>query len=268
MSKWFVSILSSLLILTNTAWANQYKMTYDVYASGFHVVEATMEMDFKKDDHYNTNIFTTTRGFLKKLAPWTGTFYAEGLIQDNNHFQPTLHRAVATWRGEEEVTEYKYTQDGSFVSYKQVEEGVDKTPKEIDSKLTDNTTDIVSSILNTMARIESLEACESESEIFDGKRRYKLKFSPIEKVNLSSSRYNIFEGEAFKCTAEVEPKGGKWHKKPRGWLSIQEQGREKGKLPTIWMGKPKGVDRYVPVKVLVKTEYGTLFLHLTGAEKI
>ena len=49
---------------------------------------------------------------------------------------------------------------------------------------------------------------------------------------------------------------------PRGWLSIQEQGRSKGSLPTIWLAKIDKDGPAVPVKLRLKTDYGTLFSHL------
>jgi len=104
------------------------------------------------------------------------------------------------------------------------------------------------------------------SEIFDGKRRFKLWFKDAGTETLTKSRYNIYDGVAIKCSVEVEPISGKWHEKPRGWMSIQEQGREKGILPTVWMGTVKGTDLYVPVKVRVKTDYGTLFMHLKSVD--
>ena len=79
---------------------------------------------------------------------------------------------------------------------------------------------------------------------------------------MKSSGYNLYEGSAEKCTVEVRPVAGRWHEKPRGWMSIQEQGREKGMLPTVWMAKMNENGPAVPVTVRVKTDYGTLFMHL------
>jgi hypothetical protein len=62
------------------------------------------------------------------------------------------------------------------------------------------------------------------------------------------------------------PDGGKWYQKPRGWLSIQEQGRQKGSLPTVWMAKVNKTGPALPVKIRVVTDYGTLFMHLTKIE--
>ena len=85
-------------------------------------------------------------------------------------------------------------------------------------------------------------------------------------VELKASRWNVYEGSAIECTAEVQPIAGKWHEKPRGWMSIQEQGRERGTIPTVWFAKITEGQPAVPVKVRVKTSYGTLFMHMTKYE--
>ncbi len=108
--------------------------------------------------------------------------------------------------------------------------------------------------------------CEGEADIFDGSRRFTLYFKDRGEVQLEASRYNMYEGAARYCTGEIEPKGGKWHEKPRGWLSIQEQGRKKGTLPSMWMGHVDGLSYAVPVKIMVKTDYGALMMHLVNVD--
>lgn len=49
-------------------------------------------------------------------------------------------------------------------------------------------------------------------------------------------------------------------------MSIQEQSRENGSLPTVWMAKMTEDAPAVPVKIRVKTDYGTLFMHLVRYE--
>ena len=101
------------------------------------------------------------------------------------------------------------------------------------------------------------------TEIFDGKRRFKLTFAHQGTVQLAKSKYNLYNGPAVECSVEVEPIAGKWYDKPRGWISIQEQGRERGKIPTVWFAQMDEGQTAVPVKVRVKTAYGTLFMHVT-----
>jgi len=244
------------------------KAEYHVYAGGIHALEVNLTNYLEEKDRYEVNMQAKTYGMLGKLAPWSGKFNTMGWKDEN--FQPEQHQSTATWRGEDETKTYRYKKDGSFESYKVVEQGKDKTPKSVDEELTKKTTDILSATLNTMNNISNGESCESTTEIFDGKRRFKLHFKKKQDVALKSSRYNIYSGPAIECEAIVEPMAGKWYEKPRGWASIQEQGRKKGSLPTVWFAVVEAGKPAIPVKARVKTDYGTLFMHLTdykGANK-
>jgi hypothetical protein len=240
------------------------KLTYAVYTGGMNVVMA--DLDFKlSDDAYSALVSAKTHGFLGKLAPWSGTFETTGQYKGEK-FYPNIHKSVAVWRGEDDEKEYDYDGKGNLTDFLEVEAGKQQPKKELSADLIKDTTDILSATLKVMHNLGRGESCSSSEDIFDGKRRFALKFAPVSETILKSSRYNIYGGAAKKCEIIVEPKGGKWHKKPRGWMSIQEQGRDSGALPTIWMGKLKDSNFFVPVKVKVKTAYGTLMMHLVSSE--
>lgn len=185
--------------------------------------------------------------------------------------RPQQHKSVATWRGEEEIKDYAYAKDGTFKSLTIDEHDKPRQTPEIDPIVTDGTTDALTATLLVLENFEKTGKCEGTSLVFDGKRSFEQKFVHKENVQLEASKYNIYEGPAAKCTVEVVPKEGKWHAKPRGWMSIQEQGREKGTMPTVWIASLEEGAPAVPVKVFVKTDYGGMFMHLAeykGAEKM
>lgn len=238
-------------------------MTYQVYAGGINAVDAEMVVEYPDNGHYDIFFEAKTRGFLGKLAPWWGTFESNGWrVNGEGADRPKLHKSVSSWRDEKEIKEYFYNKDGTFEELKITEEGKDKSPKELEDELVQNTTDALTATLQVMQSIADGSPCQGSSEVFDGKRRFNLVFNDIGAATLERTRYNVYEGEAVKCTVEVDPITGDWHEKPRGWMSIQEQGRERGMLPTIWMGQISDHGPAVPVKVRVKTAYGTLFMHL------
>ena len=270
--RWPAIIASFVLVLAALFFAvpaqseenkNIQQTKYDVYAGGIHALEAKMINDLSVKGRYSVDVTAKTYGLLGKLAPWEGSFSSEGW-RSKDGYQPQKHESVAIWRGEKEVKTYSYNKSGSFNTYKVIEDGKDKSPKELDKKLTDGTTDILSAALATMTNIARGEECSGTTEIFDGKRRYKLIFKQKDEVMLEKSRWNMYEGPAVQCTVLVEPVAGKWHEKPRGWASIQEQGRKKGTLPTVWFAQVKPNTPAIPVKVRIKTDYGTLFMHLTA----
>lgn len=247
------------------ARAHLQTMAYSVYAGGINAVHAKLSLDLAKANQYRMILSAKTRGFLARLAPWSGSFETEGW-KSGAMFRPRLHRSTSVWREETEVKEYSYTRDGNLTGLKITEEGKDKSPGEIEKELTENTTDALTATLLVMQGINENGECEGASEVFDGKRRFLLRFHNKGAAELRQSSYNLYNGPAVVCEVEIEPKGGAWHSRPRGWLSIQEQGRKKGQLPKIWLAKISEEGPAVPVKVQVKTEYGALMAHLTGYE--
>jgi len=239
-------------------------MKYDVYAGGFHVVEANLDVDLAAKTQYNLKLSAATRGMFADLAPWHGTFQTKGWYDTKQSLpQPEIHFSDTTWRDENELTEFFYNKDGSFKEYRITNEK-EKGHKDPEPGLPDNTTDVLSSTLKVMNKVASTGQCEGTDKIFDGARSYNLIFHHEQQVELKGNEYNVYSGPATECTIEVKPIAGKWHSKPRGWMSIQEQGRERGTMPTIWLAQMAPGEPAVPVKIRVKTEYGTLFMHLTG----
>ena len=261
-----VAICVACAVLSNPAMAAEknHKMSYEVYAGGINAVSAELGVDYQKKGHYDIALTAFTKGFLGTLAPWEGTFETRGWRNASGMDQPELHRSVATWRGEDEVKEYSYNRKGDFVSYKITDHENKADNAQPDDALTAGTIDVLTATLHAMQTIGKGGNCEGTTEIFDGSRRFKLTFRFEADEVLSATRYNVYQGPSQRCVAEVTPAGGKWHDKPRGCLSIQEQGRQNGSLPTVWFAKLDESGPAVPVKVRVKSDYGAMFMHLVN----
>lgn len=241
-------------------------MHFDVYAGGIHAVQANMILDYREKGHYSMFFKAQTRGLLGTLAPWQGTFESKGWALNDGRRLPELHESIAVWRNEKEVKSYNYTKKGGFKDI--VTLYTHKKPRTHvpDKALTKDTTDALSATILVMEHVADGGKCEGSQDVFDGKRRYTLIFKHSRFVMLKKTRYNAYSGLAAECTVEVKPVAGAWHKKPRGWLSIQEQGRARGMMPTVWLAQVTENAVAVPVRVRVKTAYGTLFMHMTRYE--
>lgn len=248
-------------LLPTGAQAEPQKLTYQVYAGGIHGIEAELILD-EDETGYKANVTAKTRGWLGSLVPWSGSFATTGALMDGA-YMPREHQSISTWKDETETKTFTY-KSADIVSLTIQEGDKPLINEKILPELTQQTTDILSATLAMMSEVKSRNNCTSDAVIFDGKRKFKLYYKDLGEKHLKKSSYNIYEGPARYCTVEIEPQGGKWHKKPRGWLSIQEQGRQKGALPTLWIGKPDGFEVAIPVKIRVKTDYGTLFMHLSA----
>ena len=240
---------------------HQQEISYQLYAGGINAVKANLIISYPDEDHYSLMLEAKTKGFLSRLVPWHGSFGTEGW-RNGGAEKPRKHESISVWRDEEEIKTYRYEKDGSFLGLKITEDGKDKSPKDLPDDLVQQTTDALTATLHMMDKVAAGEDCEGKSEVFDGKRRFVLKFNHEEDVMLEKSRYNNYSGKAARCSVEVIPMTGAWYKKPRGWLSIQEQGREKGTLPTVWFAPITQNGPAVPVKMRIKTDYGTLFMHM------
>ncbi len=238
-------------------------MEFEVYTGGINAVSAELAVDEREKGRYRIIFGAKTRGFLGSLVPWKGTFESKGWVMSNGMRIPELHESIATWKKETEVKTYNYTKKGGLqnieVKY------TTKKPKTLipDKELIKNTTDVLSATLMMMGHIARGGDCAGSFDIFDGKRRFEMAYKHKRYVMIKPTRYNAYSGPAVECEVEVKPEGGRWHKKPRGWLSIQEQGRKRGMMPTVWFAVIDGHDVAVPVRVRVKTAYGTLFMHMS-----
>ncbi len=275
--KVLVFTASFVFLLTNNIMAKDnmvdtrpydyQKMKYEVYAGGINAVKAEMELDYRKKGHYSIKFEAETRGLLGSLVPWQGIFETTGwLLGGKFKIMPELHESIALWRDEKEVKSYYYNKNGSFEKMVTLYKHKKPKTKIPDEKLTKDTIDALSVTLMVMEKVADGGKCEGKKDVFDGKRRYSLIFNHKGFVNLKKSRYNAYAGMAAECTVEVKPIAGAWYKKPRGWLSIQEQGRKRGMMPTVWLAQVRENAVTVPVRVRVKTAYGTLFMHMTKYE--
>ena len=238
-------------------------MIYEVYAGGIHAVQAKLDIDMNPNNKYDLMLAAKTRGLLGSLAPWHGSFESHGLRDENGAQRVQQHKSISTWRDETEVKDYAYDQNGEFINITIDEH--DKPPEikdDIAAEITRDTTDALTATLLMLENYNETGKCEGSSKVFDGDRSFEQSFVHQETVNLTASKYNIYEGPAAECTVEVTPLKGKWHDKPRGWMSIQEQGRERGMMPTVWVASLDDNGPAIPVKIRVKTAYGTLFMHL------
>jgi hypothetical protein len=238
-------------------------LTYSVYAGGLNVVTAKIDLDDSAPGRYHVTLSAWTQGLLGKLVPWKGSFETEGWRLKDGDERPEIYKSSSVWHKKEEIKQFTYSRDGKFVGFKKSEAGKDTTPKTFDKKLADGTTDSLTATLLVMDKVGRGGKCEGSRDVFDGLRRFKLAFRDEGDEVLDKTNYNVYAGPAARCTVEVTPDGGVWHEKPRGWLSIQEQGRQKGSLPAVWMAKIGGSGPALPVKIRVVTDYGTLFMQLS-----
>ncbi len=257
-------ILLSTLMLFIGAYAHAsepLKVTYGIYASGFNVVDMTGTYTIN-DDAYDLKMDLKTVGMLGKLAPWGGVIHSNGLNKGDKS-TPLKHSFASTWRDKIETSTFTFNDDGKLKSYIVEEDDGTIKDKMPDKEVYEgNPVDMLTALFRTMHG----KTCESSQPALDGKRRFDMAFRSVGTETRDKSRYSVYEGEAEICEVEIIPVAGKWREKPRGWMSIQGQAKENGELPRLWFGKVRDNMPAIPVRFQIKTNYGTMIMHLKDVQ--
>lgn len=236
------------------------KVTYGLYASGFDVVkiDGTYTM---ADDKYDLTMDLVTDGLLGKVAPWSGVLKTNG-IANGDKSSPLEHSFASTWRGDTETKTFTFGKDGALKSITEEEDGKVETLEPKEEVIKGTPLDTLTALFRSMNQ----DSCAGVHDVSDGKRRFNMVFKSKGMDTIAKSRYTVFNGKAEKCEVEIVPTAGKWRDKPRGWMSIQEQAKGQGMLPTIWFAKVRDDYPPIPVKFLINTNYGTMIMHVQNIQ--
>ena len=236
--------------------AEPLKVTYGIYAGGFHVMDMQGVYTIK-DGTYHLKMDMETVGMLGTLAPWSGQIMTEGVDKGVQSI-PQKHQFIATWRGEDEITTFTFDKNGTLTSYILEEEGKVKDEMPVAEVIAGNPVDMLTALFQVMNN----DTCEMSPLAVDGKRSFKKVFTSKGKTIMEPSRYSVYSGEAEICEIEIVPVAGHWREKPRGWMSLQGQAKGKGQLPRLWFGRVREDMPPVPVRFTIKTDYGSMLMHL------
>lgn len=210
-----------------------------------------------KPKTYDMRIDAKTSGIFEKILPWDGMFATAG----TEGFKPIKHDYQVRWRSKISAGTFNYQPAGKFQSMTKTEDGKPRD-EAIDSEITDNTSDLLSAVLTAFNNYEKNESCNADVLTFDNSRSFIVRFRDAGDGVMNNPKVSSYTGPAHACSVEIIPQKGKWPKKPRGWLRIQEEAKTTGKLPIIWIAKPTPDTPVIPVRVDIHTKYGDAYAHL------
>jgi hypothetical protein len=258
MNKFLIALSCLFIFLGGSVAASEpLKVTYGLYTGGFNVVD--IEGVYNIDaGQYDLKMDLKTTGLLGKLAPWSGVIKSRG-HQTDGSVVPLEHSFASTWRDDTEKTTFIFDDEGTLKSLTRIDEdGKEIRDMPVAEVYEGNPVDMLSALFQVMNQ----DTCANEVMGFDKKRRFNMVFVSQDRVKMEKSKYSKFSGNAEICTVEIVPVAGKWRDKPRGWMSIQEQAKDNGQLPRLWFGKVHDEMPKIPVRFQIKTNYGTMIMHL------
>jgi hypothetical protein len=238
-------------------------LKYDVYAGGFHALDASLAMDLDRKA-YDVGLDAKTQGFIGKLFPWQATYTTSGHTE-KGVLVPTVSTSRSQWRDRVKMTELNFNPKGEAIKATTQEGSSTTINRDISKSVAGNAVDLLTGALLMMQSAKNSEKCEGTFPVFDGKRRFNVTLTDDGKDVLRKSKLSKFKGEALRCKLKVEPVAGFSEKdKKRGWLAVQAHTEQRRKEPTLWLGRISEDGPIVPVRMEIASEYGAVVAHLTN----
>jgi Protein of unknown function (DUF3108) len=246
--------LTVLLALRRTLDARQLTLSYDGYYLVFRVIaiDATSSVD---PAAYRTNITLRTTGLLGALGRWESTATATGAV-DRGLLRPAFYDARSEFRDRRQRVEIEYDASGSV---RADVDGMltDGERDDVPVPLRDGTMDPVTATVSLPSRLVSTGTCAGTVRVFDGLRRYDLRYEDLGSVDLEPSSRDSYRGPARHCRATVEPVAG--------FLRSGEGSGERATRMSVWLAPPFPGANPVAVRIDLESTRGTLHLHLARA---
>jgi hypothetical protein len=257
-------ILSVLVVLLWAAPAlaadpAPFTASYGLYTGGVHMITVDTIFDLQPKA-YEVHTDAKTIGIFSKLLPWSGKFDTRG---ENPDFRPLEHNYTVSWRGNVETSTFYYQPAGTFKNMTLTKKGA-TVENPVGPEIAQGTRDLLSTIMIAFKHFEDEGSCAGQILTFDNARSFYVKFTDAGNTMMDNPKISSYQGPAHGCAVEIIPQKGKWPKKPRGWLRIQQQAGNQ--LPILWLARPRADLPAIPVRVDIHTKYGDVIAHLTGIQ--
>ena len=234
----------------NSTW-----LAYDVYAGGLKAMRAELAVDLGEAD-YRLQLDAYFQGFIAKFFSLDFTVTAAGALSEGR-LAPRDYEMNSVWQKDKE-RRIAMTFEGGDVTKLDIEPE-DRRPT-TDAVLPEQRAgalDPISALLWPIAMLLQNQACEGETEVFDGRKLFALRLEQQESVTLRPSGYSPFSGETQVCHLFIEQTAGP--KKERSRQRIPEYIR-------VYLAPLSEDGPPLPLRLEADNRLGRIILHLTEAK--
>jgi len=144
-----------------------------------------------------------TGGFFDTLYPFKAVYNTTGRI-DNDKLETASYKYQSASRFTTRTRELIYDKNGQPLYETSSKNGKEKKKTVTWSKKTDEFTDLQTIIAEMVKRYNKLKSCDSQMQVFDGKRRYKVIFKEDGQEQLKKNEFSPLEGTATKCSLYID----------------------------------------------------------------
>jgi uncharacterized protein DUF3108 len=233
--------------------ASALALHYDAYYLAFHVLSIETSTVVEPST-YRMDVAMQTDGLLGALFPWHAHSAAFGRVEGLT-LLPSGYRVRSEMRDRQQRVELSY--DAGKVRSEIEGSLIDGQRDDVPETLQSDTVDPVSASVAVAHEISQTGSCAGTRHIFDGIRRYDLRYEDLGASELEESSRDPYHGVARRCRATVEPIAG-----------FLKSGEGAGESPTLleaWLASPLAGADPVPVRLELSGPRGMIHIHLTSA---
>jgi Protein of unknown function (DUF3108) len=253
--------LAALLGTAGIARAEHQKrldLAVGVYAGGFKIFSVTTDAVLGPDS-YAARTTAKTVGIFDYALSFTLDAETDGLIEAAI-MQPNRHRHSSDGYWAKRGMDVRW--DATRLAWATPTPPralADANRDAVLPEQTIGTTDLLTALIARFVALDGKAPCAGAAPIFDGRRRYNLRFESLGAQRLDPSRYSIYSGDATACRVRIERIAG-YEKKPSNLSTMVDHDEA-----IMWIAPgPEGAP-HLPVRLETSSMFGTLFGHLERA---
>ena len=245
-----IGILASLQMFANVALAanRNIDLMYDISWGALHLAEARSKWQIQGDKAIILGSVKSD-GIAALVSGFQSASSAELNFQ-SSEWHPIYISLSRITKSKQIASSVHWSSSGDILS------DVQQPPLDLSKvfpildKLKQNVIDPYSAVMRQLDHIGTNGKCAGSYAIYDGLRRFEMRFDTVGNIDLVADRPYGFDGEALHCQITVMPKGGhriesSWHKKP-----------DKDRQLSVYFGQfPEGL--VLPVRVEIEAPIGT-----------
>jgi hypothetical protein len=227
---------------------------YDVYYLVLRVVGMDVVSRLDPASYHATAELRTT-GVLEVFASWVSKVNVSGMI-DGTTLRPARYQVDSTYRDRRQRIDLEY---GGAGSVRSEVDGVltDGERDEVPTELRDGTIDPLTAGSALAERLAATGTCAGTFRVFDGLRRYDLRYDDLGTSDLAPSSRDPYQGSARHCVATVDPIAG--------FLRTGDRAGERATRLSAWLAPPLAGAMAVTVRMEIESTRGGLAIHLAHA---
>lgn len=255
------SALVGLSLPAKTAQAANRAMVdvlldYTIYASGLRVADCVVDLTIDPGA-YAIELASQPRGLIALITRWQYGAKSTGVLE-GNRTRPLAHETEHLRRNRDRRFRIAYDDRGPIQEIHDPPK-VLKLPVPPDNK--QGTLDPLSATVALIRGTTLSGGCPDDLPVYDGRRRFDIKFVESERVELPGTRFSAFEGAAIRCRLQFDPIAGDFDREDRSSFWYQDALAER--QIDMWLAPILGEDAPpIPVKLQGLGRYGPFYIHL------